>query len=57
MSKSMAKKKREHLVRQGKYDPLMSRGSWFGVKPITKIKPNKRKNYVPDGYDRACEAS
>jgi len=52
VAKSKAKKQREHLIRQGKYDPSISRGSWFGVKPITKVKPNKRKDYYDDEYNR-----
>lgn len=39
---SKARKKREHLVRNGKPDPALSRGSWNGVNPLTKKTPTKR---------------
>lgn len=45
MARSSSKKKLESLLRQGKLDPRMKRGSWNGIKPITKIKNNKKKNY------------
>lgn len=39
---SKARKKREHLIRNGKPDPASSRGSWFGVKPVTRRTPTKK---------------
>lgn len=27
------------------------RGDWGNVNPVTKIIPNKKKNYIPDEYD------
>ena len=27
------------------------RGDWGQINPITKIIPNKKKNYIPDEYD------
>lgn len=46
MARSKARKKLESKLRQGKSDPRMQRGSWHGVKPITKVKPNKRKDDI-----------
>jgi hypothetical protein len=42
MAKSSARKKREHLVRQGKWNPLSDRGSWFGINPTTKSTPTMK---------------
>jgi hypothetical protein len=53
MAKSSARKKREHRVRQGKLNPENSRGSWNGVMPVTKVKPNKKKDHRFGDYDRA----
>ena len=27
------------------------RGDWGNINPVTKIIPNKKKNYIPDEYD------
>lgn len=27
------------------------RGDWGQINPVTKIIPNKKKNYIPDEYD------
>ena len=42
MAKSVAKKYREHLERQGKHNPSESRGTWWGVNPLTKTTPTKQ---------------
>jgi hypothetical protein len=52
MAKSNSRKKRDRLIQNGKLDPAIMRGSWNGIKPITKIKPNKRKDDYCD-YDQA----
>jgi hypothetical protein len=43
MAKSSARKHREHLVRQGKWNPLQDRGTWWGVNPIAKVTPTKKE--------------
>jgi hypothetical protein len=55
MAKSSAKKRREQLLRRGKQDPVMQRGSWNGVKPVTRVKPNKKKDFIAYDYDRGQE--
>lgn len=27
------------------------RGDWGNISPVTKVIPNKKKNYIPDEYD------
>lgn len=27
------------------------RGSWSNISPVTKVIPNKKKNYIPGEYD------
>lgn len=54
MAQTKAKKKRQQLIREGKLDPMLLRGSWHGLKPITQIKPNKKKDYRKEEYDRGC---
>lgn len=57
MSKSAAKKHRDRLIREGKRDVALSRGSWNGVRPDTRVVPNKKKEftYRERGYDRALK--
>ncbi|QHT59732.1 hypothetical protein GXP70_07050 [Paenibacillus lycopersici] len=43
MARSMARKRMEKRMQQGGLDPRKQRGSWNGVKPVTMIKPDKRK--------------
>ncbi len=54
MATSAAKKKLLHSLRQkGKnaHDPRASRGSWGAVKPILRVKENKRKDdYYADDW-------
>jgi hypothetical protein len=58
MAKSTARKKLEKRLQQGALDPRMHRGSWNGVKPVTKIKPDKRKyEYPKNGDDRVFKAA
>lgn len=40
---SKARKKRKHLIRNGGLDPAIRRGSWHGVKPVTRRTPTKRE--------------
>lgn len=40
---SKARKKRKHLIRNGGIDPAIRRGSWNGVKPVTKKTPTKKE--------------
>jgi hypothetical protein len=57
MAKSKAKKKREKLIREGRMNPEINRGSWNGICPITKKTPtlvekkrkleNKHKKWNP----------
>ncbi|WP_308638218.1 hypothetical protein [Paenibacillus silvisoli] len=51
MAKSTARKQLEKKLRQGGTDPRQLRGSWNGVKPVTKIKPDKRKYAYPKNDD------
>jgi hypothetical protein len=52
MSKTESQKKLTHKIRQGlKIDPRAMRGSWNGVKPITKVKPNKKKEDMSNEAD------
>ncbi|SEP10703.1 hypothetical protein [Paenibacillus sp. OV219] len=52
MAKSDARKRLEQKLRQGSVDPRMQRGSWNGVKPVTQIKPDKRRKYfIPKNDD------
>jgi hypothetical protein len=62
MAKSKAKKSREKLVREGRRNPNLGRGSWQGVNPIEKKTPtfvelkqkqnNKhKKRYQPGSMD------
>lgn len=37
---SKAKRLREKLVREGKMDPSLKRGSWYGVNPVER-KPER----------------
>lgn len=50
MSKSAARKKIEHQLRQNPngFDPRKKRGHWGGVKPVPRIKPNRRRDEVRD---------
>lgn len=50
MSRSSAQKKLAHKLRQNPtgHDPRNSRGSWHGVKPISKVRPGKRKYDIKD---------
>jgi len=58
MSKSAARKKMEKRMRQGVLDPRMQRGSWHGVKPVTKVKPDKRKYaYAKNDDDRVFKTA
>lgn len=54
MAKSSSKKKLESKLRHNKesFDPRLNRGSWNGIKPITKIRENKKKNdcYYDSAY-------
>jgi hypothetical protein len=52
VAKSEAQKKLAHKLRQGlKLDPRASRGNWGNVKPITKVRPNKkREELYNDSY-------
>ena len=27
------------------------RGDWGAINPVTKVIPNKKRNYIPDEYD------
>lgn len=56
MAKSHARKQREQLVRQGKLDPVISRGSWNGVRPVTRSIPNKKRDAKKNDYSRALNA-
>ncbi len=56
MAKSKARKQREQLVRQGKLDPVMGRGSWHGVRPVTRSIPNKKRDAKNHDYSRALNA-
>ena len=63
MAKSYAQKKREKLVREGRRDPRLERGSWRGMNPIEKRTPtivelqhklnskHKKKRYQPNPWD------
>jgi hypothetical protein len=42
MAKSKAKKKREHILRNGGYVDGF-RGNWNGINPLTKTTPTKRE--------------
>jgi hypothetical protein len=57
MAKSHARKQREQLVRQGKLDPLMNRGSWHGVRPVTRSIPNKKRESRNHDYSRELNIS
>lgn len=46
MAKSKSQKQRQSLIRQGKLDPTIMRGSWNGVNPQTKRLPNKKKDAI-----------
>ena len=46
MATSVAKKKLLHRLRQvgnKGYDPRLGRGNWNGVKPITRVRKNMKK--------------
>lgn len=48
MAKSRAKKQLEHRLRTtSTFDPRHHRGSWGTVKPVARIKGNKKKDYLP----------
>ncbi|MBO7743799.1 hypothetical protein I8J29_06305 [Paenibacillus sp. MWE-103] len=51
MAKSGARKRLEKHVRQGGLDPRTLRGSWNGVKPATRVKPDKRRIAYPKNDD------
>jgi hypothetical protein len=53
MSKSASKKKLEHLVRQGKFDPRGGRVGWGMVKPVTKIKYGTKKDQPTRDFGEA----
>jgi hypothetical protein len=49
MANSKAKKKLLHKLRQRNgegHDPRCGRGNWNGVKPITKVIKNKKKEAI-----------
>ncbi|MFC4808682.1 hypothetical protein [Paenibacillus sp. GCM10023250] len=51
MAKSEARKRLEKKMRQGGQDPRTLRGSWNGVKPVTRVKPDKRRIAHPKNDD------
>ncbi|SDX72470.1 hypothetical protein [Paenibacillus sp. CF384] len=51
MAKSTARKQRDKKLQQGGMDPTMQRGNWNGVKPVTRVKPDKRKYAYPKNDD------
>ncbi|MBM7565910.1 hypothetical protein [Paenibacillus sacheonensis] len=51
MAKSAARKRIEQRLRQGGMDPRQQRGNWNGVKPVTRVKPDKRKYAYPKNDD------
>ena len=40
----MAKKNIPDYIRK-------QRGDWGAINPVTKVIPNKKRNYIPDEYD------
>lgn len=40
----MAKKNIPNYIRK-------QRGDWGAINPVTKVIPNKKRNYIPDEYD------
>lgn len=40
----MAKKNIPNYIRK-------QRGNWGAINPVTKVIPNKKRNYIPDEYD------
>jgi hypothetical protein len=53
MAKSTARKLRERMVKQGKLDPAMMRGSWHGVDHQMRVIPNKKKDAKYEDHDRS----
>jgi hypothetical protein len=55
MSLSKSKKHLMHFVRNRKKDPSSVRGSWNGIKPITKLTPTKKEkqNKIDSKYKRS----
>lgn len=51
MAKSLARKRMDKRLQQGSMDPRLQRGNWNGVKPVTKVKPSKRKYVLPKNDD------
>ncbi|WP_219835645.1 hypothetical protein [Paenibacillus sp. R14(2021)] len=51
MARSKARKRMEKQVQQGGLDPRQQRGHWNGIKPITRVKPDKRKYAYPKNDD------
>jgi hypothetical protein len=51
MAKSKSKKQLLSKVKQGKSDPRNSRLDWGNIKPITKIRENKRKKDLDFGVN------
>ncbi|BBH21955.1 hypothetical protein Back11_33000 [Paenibacillus baekrokdamisoli] len=51
MAKSLARKRMEKKLQRGSMDPRLLRGNWNGVKPVMKVKPNKRKFMLPKNDD------
>lgn len=49
MGMTDSQKKLKHKLRNGqKIDPRGQRGSWQGVKPVVRVKENRKKD---DNYD------
>jgi hypothetical protein len=48
MAKSKAKKLREHLVRQGKMDPNMRRGTWGAIDGVGKRDKDMRQSNLQE---------
>jgi hypothetical protein len=51
VAKSLARKRMEKKLQRGSIDPRLQRGNWNGVKPVTQVKPNKRKYVLPKNDD------
>lgn len=54
MADSKSKKKLKHKLRQkgnDGFDPRMKRGTWGSLNPITKIKPNKKRDFLDEELD------
>jgi len=62
MAKTKAKKRRAKLVREGRRDPVLERGSWGSIKPVERKTPTlmelkqkmntkHKKRYQPHHWD------